>query len=188
MTCGLNYSELWGKNVKFYRGDGYEIIDASENFDIIIKRDVLGPIIRAIFHDSICGEHKLGVRIHIADPIYKPECGASPLAPMEFWQRWPGPCGNYFYYDAFGDGAGAQIYLGRTWAICHDPDEGFIAIGSGGPHLTDIVVTGFVVLYVGSHYTPDFRLDPMYLALGRPYREGDQWRWEDPFIEVIPAR
>lgn len=82
------------------------------------------------------------MRIHIADPIYKPECGASPLAPMEFWQRWPGPCGNYFYYDAFGDGAGAQIYLGRTWAICHDPDEGFIAIGSGGPHLTDIVVTG----------------------------------------------
>lgn len=60
-------------------------------------------------------------------------------------------------------------------------------------HLTDLLVsatiTTFNWLVVQDYYamTPDFTPAPFPPALGRAYREGEQWRWEEPFLEVKPV-
>ncbi len=192
MECGEAFSEIFGKQVRFYRGQGYEIVDASDRWDVIVRRDVLGTVLREVFPE-LYEKHPHGVRYHLYEPIFKPECGPAPLAPIPLNQMGSGGMYDiclHFYLStaAFGDGEGAQIALGSTWQIYHDPDEAFIALWAGGPHLTDIVVTAFIVMYTGMHNTPDFRQNPIYSLLGQPYREGDQWRWADPFIEVVPAR
>lgn len=86
-----------------------------------------------------------------------------------------------------------MIYVGCALALHHnfDPQECFIAIESGGEYLTDIVVAATITAQnanlVGYFArTPDFSQPPFHL-LGQAYREGDQWRWENPFLEVVPA-
>jgi hypothetical protein len=74
-----------------------------------------------------------------------------------------------------------------------DPEECFVTIAAPGPYLTDLLVsatiTTFNWLVVGNYYamTPDFSQAPFTPHLGRAQKEGDQWRWEDPFLEVTRA-
>ncbi|RLC82144.1 MAG: hypothetical protein DRI61_02860 [Chloroflexi bacterium] len=100
--------------------------------------------------------------------------------------------------DGFGDGEGAMIHVSCAWGeVCYDPEECFIAIESGGPHLTDIVITAMIVEYNGfccsdTYFgrTPDFTLYPIFKHLGNPHRDPeipDQWRWDDPFLEIVSA-
>ncbi len=68
-----------------------------------------------------------------------------------------------------------------------------MTIAAPGPHLTDLLVsatiTTFNWLVVQNYYamTPDFSQAPFTPHLRWAYREGDQWRWEDPFVAVVSS-
>ena len=185
-------------------GWGYELVDASDQYDLIVHRDVYGVMAHKAW-DSLFQRHQHGIRITLIDPIRLDECrrfwGSNPaLAPIPLSHRNRGRCDDLVLPGGFGDGQGAGIAVGCTWDdpdspvhVQTDPEECFIAVVSPGPHLTDISVTASVVGYnwvkagSSSQMTPDLAAEPFSPLLGQAYREGDQWRWRDPYLEVVPA-
>ncbi len=85
-----------------------------------------------------------------------------------------------------------MIYAGCAVDTDHqyDPQECFITITAEGEHLSDIVVAATITaqnLLVTGYWarTPDFSQYPFTPLLGEAYREGDQWRWREPYLEVV---
>jgi hypothetical protein len=182
-------------------GWGYELVDASEQYDLVVHRDVYGVMAHKAW-ESLFSRHPRGIRITLIDPIRLDDCrrswGSNPaLAPIPLAHRNRGRCDDLVLPGGFGDGEGGGIAMGCAWDdpdspvhVESDPEECFIAVLSPGPHLTDITVTASVVGYnwvkagMSSQMTPDLAASPFSPLLGQAYREGDQWRWRDPYLEV----
>ncbi|HEX9118008.1 MAG TPA: hypothetical protein VGA61_18210 [Anaerolineae bacterium] len=190
-----------------FSGWGYEIVDASQAWDISLNRDVYGAMAHQAWADTLYQRHPHGIRITIIDAVTPAECinSAYPqyspvLAPIQL-ANWGSGCKDRSLPLGFGDGEGegaaisvgcARDKPGAAITVQMDPEECFIAIRSGGPHLNDIVITGMVVAYnlvlnaFGTE-TPDLAQAPFTPALGKAYKEGDQWRWDDPFTTVVSS-
>jgi len=189
-------------------GAGYELVDASSQYDLVLHRDVYGAVARQFWGDRLYGRHPAGIRITLIDPEAPPECAivckscpgqptiARHLAPIRLSNDWRGDCHARSLSASYGDGQGATIWVGCAYdsvdalGIQMDPEECYVTIAAPGPHLTDLLVsatiTTFNWLVVQNYYamTPDFSQGPFTPHLGRAHKEGDQWRWEDPFVEV----
>lgn len=188
-----------------FLGWGYEIVDASQAWDISLNRDVYGAMAHAAWGDTLYQRHKQGIRVTIIDAATPAECvnSAYPqyspvLAPIQL-ANWSSGCKDRSLPLGFGDGEGAAISVGcardkpgAAITVQTDPEECFVAIRSGGAHLNDIVITGLVVAYnlvlntFGTE-TPDLAQAPFTPALGKAHKEGDQWRWDDPFITIVSS-
>jgi hypothetical protein len=191
-------------------GDGYELVDASSQYDLVLHRDVYGAVARQFWGDRLYGRHPHGIRITLIDPEAPPECAivckscpgqptiARHLAPIRLSNDWRGDCHARSLPASYGDGQGATIWVGCAYdsddalGIKTDPEECFVTIAAPGPHLTDLLVsatiTTFNWLVVQNYYamTPDFTKEPFTPHLGRAHKEGDQWRWVDPFVTIVP--
>jgi len=185
-TVILGPDTIWPVRAERIIGWGYEFVDASEQWDLVLQRDVYGVVAHEFWGEQLYGAHPHGIRITLIDPVWDGK-SPSPLAPVPLFADDRG------LFEGFGDGAGSMIYVGCAIPAhhFHDPQACFIAIETGGEHLTDIVVASTItaqnMLHAGyDARTPDFSQPPFHL-LGQAYREGDQWRWENPFLEVIPA-
>ena len=72
----------------------------------------------------------------------------------------------------------------------YDPQLCYVATAADGPQVSDAVVAATItaqnMLVAGySGRTPDFNQPPFTPLLGEAYREGDQWRWRQPYLEVV---
>jgi hypothetical protein len=86
------------------RGDGYEFVDASSQYDLVLQRDVYGAVIRQFWGDRLFGRHPQGIRITLLDPDAPPACAivcrscpGQPtiprlLAPIRLTNDWRGDC------------------------------------------------------------------------------------------------
>ena len=177
------------------KGWGYELVDASTQYDWLIQRDAFGQVAHNYWgNDGLYGRHSQGIRITLQDYRPSPACKPDgsrcpPLVPVAVSSGGEGD--NQLTFD-LSDGAGAQLWVGCAENTkLYDPQECFVVVQSSGAHLTDIVVTATILaqnlrLKPVESATPDFTL-PVFAPLGRAYREGDQWRWADPFLVVVPA-
>ncbi len=202
MECGERFYEPLQKTVRYYRGWGYEIVDASDQWDVIIHRDVYGLVAHEFWGDRLYKTYPSGIRWTIIDRLGREGCpdsfGGPPLyayAPIILNQFRSGDwwdCYHFWLGNNYGDGEGGWIALSCSWGgVYYDPWECFIAIVYPGPHITDAAISGMVRephLFLVDWRHPDFTLYPILQHLGRPRREGDQWRWDDPFMEIVPAR
>jgi hypothetical protein len=121
------------------------------------------------------------------------------LAPIRLSNDWRGDCHARSLSATYGDGQGATIWVGCAYdsddalGIQTDPEERFVTIAAPGPHLTDLLVsatiTTFNWLVVQNYYamTPDLSQGPFTPHLWQAHKEGDQWRWEDPFVVVVSS-
>jgi hypothetical protein len=179
-------------------GDGYEFVDASSQYDLVLQRDVYGAVIRQFWGDRLFGKHPRGIRITLLDPDAPPACAiicrncpGQPtiprlLAPIRLTNDWRGDCHARSLPASYGDGAGATIWVGCAFdsddarGVQTDPEECFVAIAAPGPHLTDLLVSATISTYhwlVVKDYqamTPDFGQAPFTPHLGRAYRAEDQ--------------
>jgi len=192
-------------------GAGYELVDASSQYDLVLHRDVYSAVARQFWGDRLYGKHPAGIRITLIDPEAPSECAivckscpgqptiARHLAPIRLSNDWRGDCHARSLSASYGDGQGATIWVGCAYdsgdalGVQTDPEECFVTIAAPGPYLSDLLVsatiTTFNWLVVQNYYamTPDFTQAPFTPHLGRAYREGNQWRWEDPFLTIVSA-
>ncbi|MCO6451198.1 MAG: hypothetical protein J5I90_10475 [Caldilineales bacterium] len=181
----LGPDTAWPVRATRISGWGYELVDASAAWDWELQRDVYGQVITAFWGDQLFNQHPHGIRLTLIDPVWDARC-PSPVAPLALVAD--SPC----LTEGFGDGTGASMYVGCTLAEhhYHDPQECFLAIAAGGEHLTDIVVAATITAQnslMNGYWarTPDFSASPFTPLLGQAYREGDQWRWHEPFLRVM---
>ena len=65
---------------------------------------------------------------------------------------------------------------------------------SAGEHLTDLLVSATITAYnfwtVDTPWgaTPEFDKSPFTPLLGQAYREGDQWRWRDLYLQIARSQ
>lgn len=177
------------------RGWGYELVDDSVGYDWLIQRDDFGRVAHDYWGNvDLYDRHPAGIRITLLDYRPDPACTPDgsqcpPLVPVAVSS---GGENDHQLTFAFGDGAGAQVWVGcADDTKRYNPQECFVVVQSSGAHLTDIVVTATILahnlqLKQVESATPDFML-PVFAPLGQAYREGDQWRWANPFLVVIPV-
>ncbi|MCO6449308.1 MAG: hypothetical protein J5I90_00845 [Caldilineales bacterium] len=184
----LGPDTAWPVRATRISGWGYELVDASAAWDWELQRDVYGQVIAEFWGDQLFSLHPHGIRLTLIDPVWDGRC-PSPMAPLALVAD--SPC----LTEGFGDGTGASIYVGCTLPEhhYHDPQECYIAIAADGEHLTDIVVAATITaqnsLMAGYWArTPDFAAPPFTPLLGQAYRDGDQWRWQEPFLRVMNGR
>jgi uncharacterized protein YraI len=204
----LGSDTVYPVRARRFVGAGYELVDASSQYDLVLHRDVYGVVARQFWGDRLYGRHPAGIRITLIDPEAPPECAivckscpgqptiARHLAPIRLSNDWRGDCHARSLAASYGDGQGATIWVGCVYdsddalGIRSDPEQCFVTIAAPGPYVTDLLVsatiTTFNWLVVQNYYamTPDFSRGPFTPALGRAYREGDQWRWAEPFLEL----
>ena len=176
------------------KGWGYELVDASTQYDWLIRRDVFGQVAHAYWGDKgLYGQHPRGIRITLLDYLPKPGCQkyCAGQAPIALDNRGSS---DYSLREGFGDGSGSMIGIAcASKTVQYDPQECFIAVEANGPYLTDIVVSSTIVahnqvLTTVERSTPIFTNAPFTPLLGQAHRAGDQWRWADPFLVVVPAQ
>lgn len=184
-------------------GDGYEFLDASLQWDLVVTRDVYGQVIREFWGDKLFGEHPKGIRITLIDYVTHPDCvspyvrpAMAPIQLTDFWASYYKPCDQYTLGYGLGADTGDEIWLGCVWGGMkqhYDPLECFMAVEKPGPHLNDIATSGSIIAYnfqltigIGAEW-PNFAGPPFTPLMGVARREGDQWRWEDPFLRIVPA-
>ncbi len=184
-TVVLGPDSSWPVQASHVLGWGYEFVDASEGYDWVLNRDVYGQVAHAFWGPALYDRHPHGIRLTLIDPVWEEGC-PSPVAPV------PLAAGSRCLLEGFGDGAGAMIYAGCAVATDHlyDPQECFIAVAADGPHASDAVVAATITaqnMMVAGYLarTPDFSRPPFTPLLGEAYREGDQWRWREPYMEVV---
>ena len=187
----LGSDTVYPVRARVVRGWGYELVDASAQYDWLIKRDVYGAVAHQFWGDRLYGQHPGGIRITLLDPVYEAGCTGFclPQAPVPLWNSGRG---DYKLGLGYGDGVGSMIFTGCALApaVHYDPQECFIAVTADGPYLTDVVVSTTIVahnarLTFADRRTPDFSQAPFTPLLGQAHKEGDQWRWADPFLEVV---
>ncbi len=183
----LGPDTVWPVKADHVVGWGYEFVDASEGYDWLLHRDVYGQVAYAFWGARLYDRHPHGIRLTLIDPVWEEGC-PSPVAPV------PLVAGSRCLLEGFGDGAGAMVYAGCAVASDHlyDPQLCYVAIAADGPHVSDAVIAATITAqnmlvagYPGR--TPDFSRPQFTPLLGEAYREGDQWRWRLPYLEVVRA-
>ncbi len=166
-------------------GWGYEFVDASQGYDLVLHRDIYGQVAHTFWGPALYERHPHGIRFTLIDPAWEDGC-PSPVAPV------PLVAGSRCLIEGFGDGAGAMVYAGCAVPTDHfyDPQQCFLTVTADGEHLSDIVVAATITtqnLLLAGYWarTPDFSQYPFTPLLGEAYREGDQWRWRKPYLEVV---
>ena len=187
-TVILGPDTSWPVRANHVVGLGYEFVDASQGYDWVLQRDVYGQVAHAFWGPALYDRHPHGMRLTLIDPVWEDGC-PSPVAPN------PLVAGSRCLLEGFGDGEGAMVYAGCAVASDHlyDPQECFLSIAADGPHVSDAVVAATItaqnMLVAGyAARTPEFSLPPFTPLLGEAYREGDQWRWRQPYMEVVKGR
>ncbi len=184
-TVVLDPGTSWPVRADQILGWGYEFVDASQGYDWVLHRDVYGQVAHAFWGAKLYDRHPHGIRITLIDPVWEEGC-PSPVAPV------PLVAGSRCLLEGFGDGAGAMVYAGCAVASDHfyDPQSCYIAIAADGPHVGDAVLAATITAqnmlvagYAGR--TPDLARYPFNPLLGEAYRDGDQWRWRQPYLEVL---
>jgi hypothetical protein len=156
------------------KGWGYELVDESKDYDLVLNRDIFGVVMNQLWPDLL-KQHPGGMRISFRD--------GDPLAR---------------YYGGFGDGESAYVVPGGC-ETTHTDNNGTVwrnevvdcsvILVSPGPGLTDIAIAATVLDYgkkLSSDYSPAFDQNPL-TQLGKAVRdvETGQWRWQDPFLQVV---
>ncbi len=180
-------------------GWGYEIVDASEQWDIVLNRDVFGYVLHEFYGDEFYKEHPHGMRVTFLDCVPKTmkngvilPCAGTQANVSLLQDRKSLPFG-------MGDGVGSVLAAGCAipWTNHYDPQECFIGLGpTDAGFLSDIAIVGMIVgensiyhTHDGSE-TPDFRNPPFTPHLGIAVRDDQlqQWRWKNPFLEIVPQQ
>ena len=179
-------------------GWGYEIVDASDRWDIVLNRDVFGYVLHEFYGDALYKNHPRGMRVTFIDCVPKtfadgyvsPCLGAEPPLALFGDKRT--------LTFSFGDGAGSVIATGCAAPAVnyYDPQECFVALGpADGGYLTDVVIASMTVADAGRlgyrhDANPDFRTPPFTPNLGVAVRDDalQQWRWKDPFLQITPQQ
>jgi uncharacterized protein YraI len=157
------------------QGWGYEFVDELKDYDLMLNRDIFGAVLLQLWPDLL-KQHAKGMRITFRD--------ADPSVSR--------------YYGGFGDGESAYIVPngcetthkdqnGTVWP--NEVVDCSIIVVSPGPGLTDIAVAAAALVYgkdLSWDFSPVFDQGP-YTQLGKAVRdvETGQWRWQDPFLEVV---
>jgi len=125
-TIILGPDTTWPVRAERIVGWGYEFIDASEQWDLVLQRDVYGVVAHEFWGEQLYDQHPQGIRITLIDPVWD-DNSPTPLSPLPLF------AGDYGLAEGFGDGAGSMIYVGCALALHHhfDPHECFIAIEVG---------------------------------------------------------
>ena len=180
-------------------GWGYEIVDASEKWDIVMYRDVFGYVLHEFYGDALYKQHPHGMRVTFLDCVPETMKDGRTLAcygtqtPVALFS------GRHKLFVEFGDGVGSVAAAGCAIPNSHyyDPQECFIGLGPiDAGHLTDIVVSTMIeadggrVGYKLLQHSPDFSQPPFTPHLGIAVRDDQlqQWRWKDPFIRIVPQQ
>ncbi len=179
-------------------GWGYEIVDASEHWDIILNRDVFGYALHEFYGDALYGPHPHGLRITFLDCV-----------PKTFADGYASPClgtttpiplfaDSHSLTFSFGDGVGSVAAYGCAAPATnyHDPQECFIALGPlDAGYLTDVAIGAMIMadsgrMGYGDHNNPRFDQPPFTPYLGVAVRDDrlQQWRWQGPFLQIIPQQ
>ena len=160
-------------------GWGYELVDKSADYDLLVNRDIFGVFLNQLWPDLL-KQHPKGIRITFTDPV-----------PGVNYQ------GNR---RGFGDGESgwvADVGCSTThqehntiWP--NDLAECNVTLVSPGPGLTDLAIAAAVLGYgraENASFSPVFDREPFTL-LGKPVRdiESGQWRWSDPFLQVVSLK
>lgn len=160
-------------------GWGYELVDKSEDYDLLVNRDIFGVFLNQLWPDLL-KQHPKGIRITFTDPV-----------PGVNYQ------GNR---RGFGDGESgwvADVGCSTTheehntiWP--NELVECNITLVSPGPGLTNLAIAAAVLGYgkaENGSFSPVFDREPFTL-LGKPVRDIDsgQWRWSDPFLQVVSLK
>jgi hypothetical protein len=160
-------------------GWGYEFVDKSEDYDLLVNRDIFGVFLNQLWPDLL-KQHPKGMRITFTDAI--------PGVNYQGSQR------------GFGDGESgwvADVGCSTTheehntvWP--NELVECNVTLVSPGPGLTDLAIAAAVLGYgraENGSFSPVFDREP-YTLLGKPVRDVDsgQWRWSDPFLQVVSLK
>ncbi len=187
-TVVLGTDTTWPVRATHVIGWGYEFVDASQGYDWVLHRDVYGQVAHAFWGARLYDRHPHGIRLTLIDPVWEDGC-PSPVAPV------PLVAGSRCLLEGFGDGEEAMMYAGCAVDTDHmyDPQECFVTITADGPHVTDAVVAATITaqnMLVDGYAarTPDFSRPPFTPLLGEAYREGDQWRWRQPYLRIAPPQ
>ena len=179
-------------------GWGYEIVDASDRWDVVLNRDVFGHVLHEFYGDEFYKEHPHGMRVTFVDCVSKeyPGYGTSTCGGTEAPIPLFGDKKDLI--SEFGDGVGSVTIVGCAAPAVnyYDPEECFVGLGPvDAGYLNDIAIVGtivggkFLAGYVGEN-APDFRNPPFTPNLGNAIRDDQlqQWRWQNPFLQVMPQQ
>ena len=179
-------------------GWGYEIVDASEKWDIVMYRDVFGYVLHQFYGDALYKQHPHGMRVTFLDCVSKTYpgfgtslCGGT-KAPISLFGN------NSGLTDEFGDGSGSVVMMGCAASAVnyYDPQECFVALGPvDGGHLTDATIVALILgdkqrLGFYGDMAPDLRNTPFNPYLGNIHRDDQlqQWRIDNPFLKITPQQ
>ena len=152
-------------------GWGYELVDASAEWDIVLNRDVLGLVAHEIWSDSLYRQHPHGIRITFLDCQGGMVVGVGELPCLGTEAPIPLFLDRKQLGFSYGDGVGSEISAAcaRPNTNYYDPQQCFIGLGPvDAGHMTDVVVgatiTAQEMIYQGyGNETPDFRQAPITL-------------------------
>ena len=181
-----------------FMGWGYEIVDASEKWDIVMYRDVLGYVLHQFYGDALYKQHPHGMKITFIDcqPAYVDGLGNVPC----LGEQAPVPIFNedrsltIFFSDGIGSDVG--MGCGVPGTNYYDPQECFISLGPvDAGYLTDLAVTASILadksrMDFTAYDTPNLAQAPFTPHLGIAHKDEatQQWRWKDPFIRIVPQQ
>jgi len=193
----LGPDTVYPVRAKVVRGWGYEFTDLSEQYDIVLYRDVFGYVQEQIAQDDARRYRKtptpIGVlRITLIDaqPHPDPACFGWGWAPdrdtfIDPLGMLKGPCYVEHTLSPFANGAGVVLWQG--WGYT---SGGTVAVGVYGPTLADWSTTYFAEFLHSRYQLPNERPDftqPIYAPLGQAHKENGYWVWHDPFVRIVPV-
>jgi hypothetical protein len=193
----LGPGTIYPIRAKVVRGWGYEFTDLSEQYDIVLYRDVFGYVQEQIAQDDARRYHKTPTPIDViritlidAQPHPDPACSGWGWAPerdtfVDALGMNRRPCRVEHSLYPEGDGAGAVLLRGWGYTAAHT-----VAVGAAGPTLADWSTTYFGEFLHSRYQLPNERPDftqPVYAPLGQAHQEHGRWVWDDPFVQIVPA-
>jgi len=182
------------------RGWGYEFVDLSAAYDIVVYRDVFGMLAHQIDDENVRRYRRqsrferfgpLRITLVDAQPHPDPGCAGWGWAPdrdtfVDPYGMPQDPCRVEHSLFPQGDGAGTTLLIG--WGY----NAGItLAIGAAGSRLADASTTFLAETLpwsanLGPADRPDFT-QPLYRPLGAAHREDGRWIWQDAFAQIVPA-
>jgi len=182
------------------QGWGYELVDLSAAYDIVVYRDVFGMLAHQVDDENVQRYRRQSrfarsgpIRITLVDaqPHPDPACPGWGWAPdrdtfVDPYGMTQDPCRVEHSLFPQGDGVGTTLLIG--WGYNAGTT---LAIGATGPYLAD-ASTSFLAEALpwpgnlGPADRPDFS-QPLYLALGAAHREDGRWVWQDAFAAIVLA-
>jgi uncharacterized protein YgiM (DUF1202 family) len=182
------------------QGWGYEFVDLSAAYDIVIYRDVFGMLAHQIDDENVRRYRRQSrfarsgpLRITLIDAQPHPDSGCPGWgwAPdrdtfVDPYGMTQDPCRVEHSLFPQGDGAGTTLLIG--WGYNAGTT---LAIGAAGPRLADVSTTFLAETLpwpanLGPADRPDFT-QPLYRPLGAAHREDGRWAWQDASAQIVPA-